>query len=331
MSHAWTRSLTAILCLTVSAAIAADAPKPQAPAKKKASTSRIASKVDMEPVGELSDEEAREVSFAAGRIVKHVIQARYAIREKENEQAATHVRQGLQLIAIIDCVLPHFKVKTEIKSGDLTYSDEDDVAANYVRFYDELERRDIISPIAQAKREAQHGGQNKQSAESAAKEAPTALAVSHADIVYSTAKLDIVLARHMLTRAKEDLAEDKAAEADQALLALQSRGVLFEVEEIDLPLEEAADNLKLAELEMQAGRVADAKAALHAAIDQLKRYESLVGENRGADVKSLHEEISKLTAELEGGKLSEADQQKHASRISDWWHRATKWFKGNAK
>ncbi|HWB12287.1 MAG TPA: YfdX family protein [Pirellulales bacterium] len=320
-----------MLCLMAGVAIAADAPRPDAQAKRKTEPSRIVSKVDMEPVGELSDEEAREVSFAAGRIVKHVIQARYAIRKKDNDQAATHVQQALQLIAIIDSVMPHFKVKTEIKAGDLTYSDEDDVAPNCVRFYDELEWRDILSPIAQAKKESEHGGQNNRSAASAEREVPAALAVTHADMVCSTAKLDVELARHMLTRAKEDLAEDKAAEADQALLALQSRAVLFEVEEIDLPLEEAADNLKLAEVEMQAGRIAEAKVALHAAIDQLKRYENLVGENRGAEVKALHEEISKLTAELEGGKLSEAEKRKHATRISDWWHRATKWFKGNVR
>ena len=115
------------------------------------------------------------------------------------------------------------------------------------------------------------------------------------------------------------------------LLLFQSEGVLFEYVEIDLPLEEAADNLKLAEIELKEGRQDEAKAALHVAIDELKRYEILVGEKRGTEVKALHQEIDKLTAELGKVDLSDADRQKHVSKISEWWQRATKWFKGTTK
>ena len=63
----------------------------------------------------------------------------------------------------------------------------------------------------------------------------------------------------------------------------------------------------------------------------MKKYEKFAGENRGAEVKALHQEIEKLTTELDKGNISEADQQKHASKISEWWHRSTKWFKSKAK
>ena len=243
----------ALFCMTATAALAADSPKSETTAKKKEQPSRISSKVDVHPVAALSDKEAREVSFAAGRILKHIVQARDAIRENKKDDAAKHVEQGLKLVAIIDGVLPHYKVKTEIKSGDNAYSDEDDVTPRYVTLFDELDRRDIISPIVQAKKEAQQKQQKTPGTQGAANVAPGAMAVSHADIHHTTAKVDIVLARHMLNRAKQFLHDGKVAEADEALLAVQSGGVLFEYEEIDLPLEEAADNLKLAEIEMKEG------------------------------------------------------------------------------
>jgi len=323
------RSVLTMFCLTATAAFAADSPKSESASKKKEQPARISSKVDVQPAAPLTDKEAGEVSFAAGRILKHISQARHAIREKKKDEAAAHVAQGLKLVAIIDGVLPHSKVKAEIKSGDLVYTDEDDVAPRYVMLFDELERRDIISPIVQAKKEAERKQDHGKAA--AAKEAPGALAVSHVDIVYSTAKFDIDLARHMLNRAKRDLDGGKTEPADEALLALQSEGVLFAYEEVDLPLEEVADNLKLAEIEVKEGRPEEAKAALHVAMDDLKRYEKLVGEKRGSEVKALHQEIDKLTAELGKGNLSEADREKHASTISEWWQTATKWFKSKSK
>ena len=331
MSHPKSWSVIALLCLTATATFAADPAKSESSSKKKEQPPRISSKVDVQPAAALTDKEASEVSLAAGRILKHISQARNAIRDKKKEEAAVHVAQGLKLVTMIDSVLPHSKVKTEIKSGDLVYTDEDDLAARYVTLFDELERRDIISPVVQAKKEAEHKHQQKHGKEAAATQAPAALAVTHADIIYSTAKLDIALARHMLNRAKRDLDDGKTEQADESLLAFQSEGVLFEYVEIDLPLEEAADNLKLAEIELKEGRQDEAKAALHVAMDELKRYEKLVGEKRSTEVKALHQEIDKLTAELGKGDLSDADRQKHVSKISEWWQRATKWFKGTTK
>ena len=156
------------------------------------------------------------------------------------------------------------------------------------------------------------------------------LAVTHADLDYSAVKLDTGLAKRMFDLAKKDLAEGKTAEADAAMLAIQVQGVIFEYDEVELPLEEAADNLKLAEIEMKEGRHQEAKAALNVAVDELKKYEKKAGEGRAADVKALHDEITKLTSELDKGKPSETDQKKHASTISGWWHRATSWLRGTS-
>jgi len=323
------RPIAAFLCVMSTVAIAAES-KPS-DGKKKEHASRISSAVDVQPTGALTDAEVSQLSLAAGRVLKHIAQARDAIQEEAPDKASTHIDQGLKLLAIIKSVLPHYKVKTQIKSGEHAYSDEDEVRPRYVALYDELERRDIISPIAQAKKESQLESEKHPSAAGSSKHPPTPLAVSHVDVNHTSAKLDIVLAGTMLGRAKGLLNDAKLKEADQALLAVQTRGVLFEYEEVDLPLEEAADNLKLAEMEMQEGRADEAKAALHVAIDQLKRYEKLVGDHRSTEVKMMHQEITKLTKELEGGPLTESEQKKLAGQIAQWWQGATKWFKSRTK
>lgn len=319
----------ALSCMFVTAAFAADSPKPTTNAQKKENSSRITSIIEIQPTSTLSDDEMTQVSFAAGRILKHVEQARVAIMEQKNDVASRHIDQGLKLVAIIESLLPYYTVKTEIISGEQCYADEDKIRPRYISLYDELERRDIISPIAQAKSESQQDSQKHPGTKELSP--PAGVAVSHVDVNHTSAKLDLLLANSMLGRAKKSLQEGKADAADQTLLVIQSRAVLFEYEEIDLPLEEAADNLKLAEMEMKEGRVADAKAALHVAIDQLKKYEKQVGDHRSAEVKAMHEEITKLTNELEKGKLTETDKNKATGQISQWWHGATKWFKGRTK
>lgn len=127
-------------------------------ADSKTPSPRIASKVDVEPVTKLSAEESREVSFAAGRILKHVAQARAAIADKKHEDASKHIRQGLKLVNIIDNVLPHYTVTTEIKSADHVYHEEEDATPRYVTLFEELDRVDLITPIARAKKEATKKG-----------------------------------------------------------------------------------------------------------------------------------------------------------------------------
>ena len=75
-----------------------------------------------------------------------------------------------------------------------------------------------------------------------------------------------------------------------------------------------------------------------AGIQKLPRSEYTFSIQFGGDpkrvgdlVKRVYQEIDKLTAELGKGNLSEAERQKLASRISEWWHVATKWLKAKTK
>ena len=331
------RSTFTVCCLAAGVTMAADPPKTPKIAKespaakgdeaKSEKGSRISSKVDVESVAHLSDAEAREVSFATGRILKHVAQAREALAEKHMEDATRHVDQGLKLMKIIDTVLPHFKVKTQISSGDISYADEDDVTPRFVTLFEEIDRHDVISPVIKAKQDAaKKSDQVTPAKEGEAKGSVIPVVVSHADVTYTSVRLDVELARKMLTAARKELGQNKPDQADRALHSLQAGGVVFEFDEIDLPLKQAADNLKLAEIEMKDGRLEEARAALHEAIDDLKSYEERVGDNRGQEVKTLHEEITKLTVQLEGVSLPKEEVQKMTSTVNRWRANVAKWF-----
>ena len=331
------QSMLSVGCLATSFCLAVDTPKPvkngkDAPAAKTEAEKndkplRIVSKIDVEPVAHLSDGEVREVSFASGRILKHVAQARDALAENHKQDAVRHVDQAVKLMKIVDGLLPHYKVKTQITSGDVCYLDEDDVTPRYVTLFEDIDRRDVISPVIRAKHEAGL----KVDPTTVPKEpdgqlAPVPLVVTRADVTYTLVKLDVDLARRMLALASKELGEEKVKQADSALHSLQAGGVVLELEEIDLPLKQSADNLKLAEIEMKDGRHNEARAALQEAIDDLKDYEEQVGDKRGEEVKALHQEITKLTAELEKDKPSPAETQKLATTISRWRDSVSKWF-----
>lgn len=296
--------------------------KPSRETKSSPEHSRITSKVQVEPVSHLSEREANEVALCGSRIIKHVVQARGALQHKDEVGAAKHLQQAIKLLAIIDSVLPRFKVTTEIESGEHAYSDEDEFTTQYITLFEELERRDILTPVAQAKQAANQKDANPDEAD---EEVP--LAVTHADIDMSSLRLDLTLTRRMLTVAQKLLQDKKPQHADTELMMLLARGVIFVYNEVDLPLEEAADNLKLAEWDLKDGRRKEAKAALHVAIDQLKAYEKQVGENRGKEVNALHQEIEKLTRELGEGEVTEEANDEHAAKVESWWHRATKMFR----
>ncbi len=337
MKRVLLQSMLSAGCLATGLCLAADTPKAiknskdaptaKAEAEKTEKPLRIVSKIDVEPVAHLSDSETREVSFASGRILKHVAQARDAIAENHKQDAVRHVEQAVKLMKIVDGLLPHYKVKTQITSGDVCYLDEDDVTPRYVTLFEDIDRRDVISPVIRAKHEAGlKVDPTTAPKDQNGKLAPVPLVVTRADVTYTLVKLDVDLARRTLALASKELAEDKIKQADSALHSLQAGGVLLELEEIDLPLKQTADNLKLAEIEMKDGRHDEARAALQEAIDDLKDYEEQVGEKRGEEVKALHEEITKLTAELEKDKPSPAETQKLATTISKWRESVSKWF-----
>ena len=293
-----------------------------------ADSSRITANTDIKPVVTLSADESRAVSLAAGRILLHTDRARQAIANKDKKTALAEINKGLTLVKVIEQALPKYEVTTEIKSGDVVYNTKEEVSDSYVPVFDEQYIEDVVAPVVRAKRKSHAASRMKQWKHTGKKAKKTSPPMAEAFSMWrrSSMKLNVALAADALALAKEELDSDKTDAADAALAVLQSEGVIFEFDEVELPLLEAADNLKLAELQIGEGNVAAARATLKVASDDLKRYEQITGESRAKDVRELHHKIDKLIDAMEdrehSGELKKAGQE-----IESYWRHVVKWFK----
>lgn len=289
---------------------------------------KITANSNVKAVATLTDKEAQAVSFAAGRVLQHVENARLAILHKKTDKALRQVEQGLKLVNIIENTVPKLNVTTDIKSGNISYHNEDEVAQRYVNVFNESYVEDIITPLVQAKKEGK--GKQLKSKKEGEDKGKTSAEPALEDFSmwnYATVKLDVVLAKHLLEMAEKTIKDGKNADADAALLDLQTRGVIFSFTEVELPLVEATDNLKLAQLQAKSGEYAEALTTLKLASDDLKRYERITGESRSKEVRSLHQEIDKFTKSLEGEKDLKKAMENAEKEISSWTDRALKWLR----
>jgi len=275
---------------------------------------RITSTIDAQPTAKLTEEESKAVSVAAGRILKHVNDARVALEEKKTKAALEHIEKGLTLVRIIEQAVPPVKVKADIQAGDISYHHEEEEQQGIIPIYEELDQVEVVGPATRAKQEKSQTSGEKHSQPSV---------VSYAGIEFTSLDLDLPLAKRNLGRAKKALEDKKPDDAAMALLDVQTRGVLFSLVEEHLPLREAADNLKLAEYEFKYGQATEAKASLKVASDALKDYEKIAGELRAKDVKKLHLEIDDLSGKLD----QQTDREGVVKKMASWWDRVAKWLK----
>lgn len=295
------------------------------PVQAASDKARIIAETNIKPLVTLTAKESQAVSLAAGRILLHTDNARIAIAAKDKKMALDEIEQGLRLVKVVDKAMPTYKVTTTIKTGDVTYSDEDEVSTRFVPVFNEQFIEDVIAPVVRARKMEKpkdyHGHKHGHSAGK-----PMAFE-DYSVWRKATMKLDIVEAENALTLAKSELEKGHFDNADLALALLQTNGVVFEFDEIELPLMEAADDLKLAQLEISEGKVEQAQATLKRASDNLKKYERITGESRARDVRELQKEIDSLSKSLAKGGHSESSLEKVGKTIASYWERVVKWFK----
>lgn len=269
------------------------------------------------------------MSLAAGRILLHTDNARIAIAIKDKKTALNEIDQGLTLVKVVESTLPRYKVTTKITSGDVTYSDEDEVSRRFVPVFNEQFIEDVIAPVVQAKTKKPrgHGHKGNHYKGHSHKTGRSSAIEDYSVWRQATMKLNIVMAADALALAKNELEKGHFDNADLTLALLQAEGVVFEFDEVELPLTEAADDLKLAQLEVSEGKIDQARVTLKRASDNLKKYESITGEIRAKDVRKLQEEIDKLAKSLAKGDHSESTLDKAGKKIASYWERVVKWFK----
>ncbi len=159
---------------------------------------------DVKPMASLTEREARNVSVVAERVLKHVENARLAILDNNTDKALRQVDQGLKLVSIIENTVPKLKVTTDIKSGDISYHDEDDVTQRFITVFNESYLEDIVTPVVQAKK-AGVGKQLETKEEGQSQGKPSAIQPLEDFSMWrqTTMKLDVVLARSLLKTAEK--------------------------------------------------------------------------------------------------------------------------------
>ncbi len=289
------------------------------PASAESDKARIIAEMDIKPMTTLSAQESQAMSLAAGRVLLHTEDARIALLAEDKETALKEIEQGLTLVKLIENTIPKYKVTTTIKAGDVTYSDEDKVNKRFVQVFNEQYIEDVIAPVVQAKaKRLKHRGH---------KSGHASAIEDYSIWSQSTMKLDIVMAGDALALAREELDKGHFDNADVALALLQTEGVVFEYFAVELPLSEAADDLKLAQLEISEGKTDQAQATLERASDNLKKYEAISGESRAKEVRQLNKEINKLSQSLAKGDRSGSALEKAGKEIASYWDRVVNWFK----
>lgn len=276
--------------------------------------SRITSTIEAQPTSKLTAEESQAMSVAAGRILKHVGEARVALEEEKGETALEHIEKGLTLVQIIEHAVPPIKVKADIQSGEFSYHHEEEAHQALIPIYHELDLVDVVRPVARVKKDKSQGSDDQRTESSA---------FAYTSLEFTSFDLDLPFTKRHLGQAKKALKDKKLDVAGSALLAIQTDGVLFALVEDYLPLRTAANNLKLAEYEFKEDNSQEAKSALDVASDALKAYEKTAGENRSKDVKTLHQEIDDLSGKLD----QQQDRDGVVKKMASWWDRVTKWLK----
>jgi YfdX protein len=276
---------------------------------------RITADTKVERLGPpLTDEEMRTISFSAGRILKHVDQARQAIAKKDKSTAITQIDKGLTLAKIIEQSIPPTTVKSTIKAGTLEYWDEDKVKSLTVPIYQELDTISILKPVVAAKKKAAK-------ADTAAKNTSATEQVEEVAESYTGITLNVADAKAHLETAKAALTEGHLDMASKDLATIQEEVTVVYAGERG-PLAHAREDLALTQIYMDQGLRKQAQLALTDASASLSRYEKSSGTHQ-ADVKTLQAEIAALSKELD--QSTEGPLEKVKTKIMGWWDRVKSW------
>jgi YfdX protein len=292
---------------------------------------RITADVQVTSQGQLSEEERRALSLAAGRLLKHVHQARQATNQQQKQQAMGHIDKALTLVQIIESAVPTYQVTARIESGNMAYEEKEQVKQLMVPIYAELEKVTLMVPLMAAKQEAAKNGatthgsvSGKQSQQSSAEQpSRTAMTpvVAGVEAHHTHIMLDVGAAEEHLQAAKQALNNNKYEVTDGALAAVQ-RGVSFAYIEVDLPLLRARENLMLAKAQVQAGQVQDARINLEAAAQALERYGQHADKSHASQVQSLQKEIQNYAQQLPPqAQQTQQQNQQVVEQINEWWDR----------
>ncbi len=279
-------------------------------------TDRITADVKLVPSGQaLSDAEQRAVSFAAGRVLKHVDQARQALAKQDKPMALAQIEKGLSLVTIIEQTIPPVHVTATINAGTLHYQDEDQVKRLVVPIYQELDSVSIVEPVVAAKKAAA-SKDNTPTHKTTAREK-----VEELEENYTSVTLNVEEAKAHLVNAKEALTKGRFDAAAKDLSTIQA-GVTLVYAVESRPLAQVREDLVLAQMYLDDQRFKQAEQALKDAGELVSRYEKAGGRHQD-EARALRDEMADLGKELAQEK--QGSMEKVKEKLMGWWDRVRSW------
>jgi hypothetical protein len=237
-------------------------------------------------------------SRAAAKMLEHTAQARQSIKNKNRQQAMTHVNQALESAG---------KIQT---------------TARVVPIFTEFEETSVIGPIQAARAETQPATEAAREAEPeqpAAGAAGRGTAVREVEGGFTSIAVDMSEARTHLDAAKTALQSGDMAQADRSLLAVQNSVDMVSVES-DMPLVKARQNLALALNQAKQGQMSNAQAPLTEAANALNEYRQLPGAEHSSEAAQLSKDIQNFMSVMDQKSQTQASEQ-----IQQWWNRVADW------
>jgi len=262
--------------------------------------------------GELSQEDFRQVTVLASRVLLHLNEAVERLIDEQTDEAREQIEHAQNLAGIVREMLPVTTVKTHVEDsrGKTVYDYTEDVQDDRIPVYESTLMVEVVAPIIEAQKD---------------EAALQGLQLQDADFICTSALLDLGYVERKLRRAAE-LLDDKEQALRQLVLA-QTHGLKLTVSEEESPLVKAQAALQLAERMVGENKVEGAKANMQLARLYLESYQGLVSQSNTAAVKNLRQKIDDLSAALDkGGMGTETARDKSRGLIQGLWKTVQGWM-----
>jgi hypothetical protein len=294
------RAAAALFAVTIATAASA------APAD----TARINETVTVTPLHTLTAQEQSAISSAAGKILRHVAQARADIHHKDAEAAKASLGKVDTLLNIIEAALPTARVKDRIwvAKKHLEYEDTEDVLPEMVPIYSSLDQLVDLMPVQTAKHHIDKARKHLENNDKA--NATKELEAADTSLAYNEVDLPLAFTHREVDAAKSALDKGNLDAADDALKATEN-SVVYISAGVDEPLVAAQSSLWHATRDYAAGAYEKARAEVRQTVEDLEHAATTADAKTSNDIHKLIAKARSLDNKIQTRSADAADELAH--------------------
>lgn len=284
-----------------------------APAIAASKEAMVQEQVTVNPLSRISPREERVLSSAAAKVLRHIVQARTAIRNKETASAKSELQQAQTLFSIIETALPTSEVKDRIwiAKQHLEYKDSAEVVPDLIPIYSSLDELVDVMPVKEAQEHVQKAKAHLQKGDK--DKAKEELEATDEALVYTEIDLPFASTRHLVSQALADLTKGDSQKAEKALQEAENNVVFLSVG-VDEPMVSAQSLIWAANQHYAAGDKKLARSEIQQAISFLEAAKKSSDQVTRTEAGDLLDGAKALEAKMEGSSDLTRDLQ-------HLWHR----------